>query len=826
MGGMRSIGYAWRTLRRAPLFSAAVVLTLTVGIGAATAIFTVVNAVLLRPLPYGHPEQLIGAWHDLPPLSLSHVEQTLGTYYTYKRFAHSIQDIAEYQTGTASLTDPDGHFEPQRIDVAWSTANLFPVLEVPALIGRTFSDAEDVPKGRDVVVLSEGLWRSRFGGDRSVIGKSLVANGVTRQIIGVMPARFHFPSAETQLWLPSQLDPNTPFPGGFSYDAIARLKPGMTVDAAQRDFASVLPRVVELYPNLAPGVTTKMMLDQGKPVPRLVPLRDDVVGDISRTLWIVAAAAVLVLLVTCANVANLLLVRADGRHRELAVRSALGAERIQVLAHFFTESGLLAAVSSVLALGAAYVATTVLVRAAPTEIPRLAEIHVDASTIVFTFVVAVLVAIACAAIPAMRFLRGDAFAGLREGGRTGTASGSRQRARHVLVAAQMAFALVVLAASGLLFRSFQRLHAVKPGFNPEGVATLWVSLPTARYAKDSAVARFYTQLNDRVAQLPGVQFAGITSRVPLVGNGSNWDPFYVDGDETYAKSIPPMQMYTTVGGDYFKAIGLPLLAGRTFDRLDSPNDADAAVISQATAKMFFHDSTGRSAIGKRFHSLPNGVSHTIIGVVGSARDTSLSVAPTAAVYFPEAVGADTLEAGVRRTMAVVVRTRGDLSAMTRAMQSVVHELDPTLPTFDVKTMPRVLAASIARLSFTMIVLGTAAAVTLLLGVVGLYGVIAYVVTLRTRELGVRIALGAQPRSVMMMVTRQGLTLSAAGVVVGIVLVLLVARFLRSLLFEVAPSDPVTLIGSSLVLIVFAAIASWIPARRASRVNPIEALRAD
>ena len=826
MGGLRSIGYAWRTLRRAPVFSAAVVLTLTVGIGAAAAIFTLVNAVLLRPLPYGHPKQLVGAWHDLPPLSMTHAQQTLGTYFTYKRFAHSIQDIAEYQTGSASLTDPDGRFEPERIDVAWSTANLFPLLQVPALMGRTFSEAEDVPHGPNVVVLSEGLWRSRFGADRAIIGKSIMLSGLSRQIVGVMPATFRFPSADTKIWLPSELDANTPIPGGFSYDAIARLKPGMSIEAAERDFAGVLPRILEIFPNVAPGVTTKMLLDQGKPVPRLVPLRDDVVGDISRTLWIVAAAAVLVLLVTCANVANLLLVRADGRHRELAVRSALGAERIQVLAHFFTESGLLAAVSSVLALGAAYVATRVLVSAGPAEIPRLAEIHVDGSTVAFTFIVAVLVAIACAAIPAMRFLRGDAFAGLREGGRTGTAGGARQRARHVLVAAQMAFALVVLAVSGLLFRSFERLHAVKPGFSPDGVATLWVSLPSAKYKSDSLVARFYTQLNDRVAQLPGVQSAGITSRVPLEGNGSNWDPFYVNGDETYAKSIPPLQMYTTVGGEYFKAIGIPLLAGRTFGRLDEPNVGSEAVISQATAKMFFHDSTGRSAIGKQFHTLPNGPSHTIVGVVASARDTSLSSAPTPAVYFPEAVQLDTLDGSVRRTMAIVVRTSGDLAAMTRAMQGVVHDLDPTLPTFDVKTMRAVMASSTARLSFTMIVLGVAAAVTLLLGVVGLYGVIAYVVTLRTRELGVRIALGAQPRSVMVMVTRQGLALSLTGVVVGIAIVLLVARFLRSLLFEVAPSDPLTLLGASSMLILFAAIASWIPARRASRVNPIEALRAD
>ncbi|HEX4682911.1 MAG TPA: ABC transporter permease, partial [Gemmatimonadaceae bacterium] len=495
MPSFRSLGYAWRSLRRAPVFTAAVVLTLTIGIGAATTIFTVVDAVLLRPLPYGEPDRLVGAWHDMPALSMTHAQQTEGTYFTYKRFAHSIDDIAEYDDGSVSVTDPDARVEPQRMTVAWSTANLFSVLRVNPILGRTYSAAEDAPKGPDVVVLSEGLWRTRFGGVRNVIGKRLVVSATPYEIIGVMPASFRFPDAATKLWMPRQLDPNDLFPGGFSHEAVARLKPGVTIAAADRDFASVLPRVVEIFPNLAPGVPTRMLLDQARPVPRLIPLRDDLVGDIARTLWIVAATAALVLLVTCANVANLLLVRADGRHRELTVRAALGAGRAQVLAHFFTESALLAAVSSVLAIGAAWFGVRLLVNAGPAEIPRLTEITVDWTSVAFTVVVAIAVAAACSIIPAVRFLRSDALAGLREGGRGGTVGSSRQRARSLLVTAQMAFALVVLAASGLLFRSFQRLHAVRPGFNPDGVATFWVSLPTARYPNDSAVVRFYSNLS-------------------------------------------------------------------------------------------------------------------------------------------------------------------------------------------------------------------------------------------------------------------------------------------------------------------------------------------
>jgi predicted permease len=820
------LSHAWRSLRRAPLFSVTVVLALTLGIGSAAAIFAIVNAVLLRPLPYGHPDRLVGAWHDLPPISLLHANQTAGTYRTYKKFATSIAGIGLYNDGSANVTDPDGRADPERMTTASVTVEVIPLLEVSPILGRTFSEAEDAPKGPNVALISEGLWRSRFGGTRDVIGKKLVVYGRSTEIIGVMPSSFRFPSANTQLWLPQQIDPNAPYPGGFNHAGIARLKPGVTIDAAQRDFANVLPRIVDVSPMLAPGITTRVLLDQAKPVPRLIPMRDDLVGDVARTLWIVAATAGLVLLVTCANVANLLLVRADARHRELSVRAALGAGRGRIMTHFFTESALLAAISSILGIAVAYVAIRLLVAAGPAEIPRLAEVHVDATVIVFTLVVAALVAVACSAIPAIRFMRGDALSGLRDGGRGGTAGGHRQRARSALVAAQMAFALVVLAASGLLLRSFKHLHAVRPGFTPDGVATLWLALPASRYANDTSVVRFYLQLTERTAQLPMVTAAGVASGVPLQPNGINQDPFYVEGDAGTATKIPPLEIYRTVDAGYFKTLGIPLLAGRMFDRIDRQR-GDEAIISSETSIRFFHDSTGRAAIGKRFRELPSGAWNTVIGVVGSVRDTSLQAGPTRAVYYPQSVGKDTtVRDAPARTMALVARTTGDVAVTTRAMQSLVRELDPTLPTFRVASLRDVTEASIARLSFTLTVLGVAAAVTLILGIVGLYGVIAYVVTLRTRELGVRIALGAQPRAVATMVTRQGLVLSGVGIAIGLALIVIVARFLRSFLYEVAPTDPVTLGGAAGTLIAFALLASWIPARRAARVDPTEALRAD
>ncbi|HZI83577.1 MAG TPA: ABC transporter permease, partial [Casimicrobiaceae bacterium] len=382
----QSVTYAGRSLARAPLFSIAVILTLTIGIGAASAIFAVVNAVLLRPLPYEQPDRLIGVWFDMAPINLFHVQQTAGTYRTFKQFARSVEGIAAYQDGSLNVADPDNRAEPARASVAWLTANTIPLLGVRPTAGRSFSEAEDQPKAAPVAVISERLWKRRFAGERPPLGKKLVIAGTLTEIIGVMPDRFRFPNAGTDIWLPLQLNPNDPYPGGFNYSTFARLKPGFTLDAARRDFDSALPRAVDVAPNMAPGVSMKMVFEQAKPVNRLVPMRDDVIGDAGRTLWMVAATALLVLLVTCANVANLLLVRADARHRELAVRSALGAGRARVLAHFLTEAGVLATVSAILGIGTAVVATRLLVNAGPSAIPRLSEVAVNGTVVVFTLV--------------------------------------------------------------------------------------------------------------------------------------------------------------------------------------------------------------------------------------------------------------------------------------------------------------------------------------------------------------------------------------------------------------------------------------------------------
>ena len=816
---------AWRSLRRAPAFTITATATLVLGVGAAVAMFALVNGVLLRPLPYADPDRLVGAWHDMPGVSMPKANLTAGLYYTYRENARSLAGIGVYQDGAVNVSDPRGGAEPQRIDAAWITESVLPVLGVRPLVGRNFTEAEDLPDAPRVVLVSEGMWRSRFGGDPGIVGRTIEVSGNSYEIVGVMPERFRFPMAATQLWLPIRLDPNDPYPGGFNYTAVARLAPGMTEEAAERDLAAVMPRVLERAPNLAPGVSMQMVLEQAKPRPFLVPLKEDVIGGIARTLWIVAAAAGVVLLVACANVTNLILVRADARQRELAVREALGAGRGRVLAHFLAESVVLAGLAGLAGLALAAATIRALVRAGPVEIPRLAEVSIDGTTIAFALAVSAAVALVCSVIPALRLGGVHLADSLREGGRGGTAGRVRQRVRSALVATQIALALVALASSGLLIRTFQRLNEVRPGFEPEGVATFWMSLPGARYPNDTTVARFYTQLVDRVEALPGVQSVAITSRLPLVRRGMSMDPFYPEGDPAYERSIPPLQLYATVNGDYFRTMGIPLLAGRTFDRLDVQR-YDEAVISQATAVQFWKDSTGRAAIGKRFRELPQGAWYTVVGVVGNARDTSLAAAAAQAVYYPQVPPAADENGNVRNQMALVVRTSGDTRALLRPVQRAVRELDPTLPVFDIRAMSAVFRDSMAQLSFTILVLGAAGLVTLVLGAIGLYGVMAYVVTLRTRELGLRIALGASPGSVAAMLTRQGVVLTAFGIAGGLVLFALVARFLRTLLYGVAPTDSLTLIGASLLLVVTAAVASWVPARRTSRLDPADVLRAE
>ena len=819
----QDLRYAVRSLRRSPAFTATAVVTLGIGIGAAVAIFAIVNSVLLRPLPYKNPDRLVGAWHDFPPLGMTHGQQAAITYFTYQAQAHTIEGIGVYDVSAVNVGFEASTAAPQRVTTALFSASMFTVLGVSPIRGHVFTESDDRPGAAPVMLISDGMWRAQFGGDPRIIGRTLDVNGVSREIVGVMPPGFRFPSAEIEIWIPLGLDPANPPGNGFKYNSVARLKPGMTVADAQRDFTAVLPRVVGSFPNFVRGITTRMMMEQVRPKPVLTLFHDDLTGGIAGTLWMMAGAAGLLLLVACVNVANLTLVRVDARQRELAVREALGAGRARVMRYYFSESAVVASAAGLLGLAAAWISVRTLVAMGPADIPRLAEVGIDSTAVLVAVAITACAAVACSLIPSLRI--GSGSLALREGARGGTAGRRQHRLRGALVVAQIALSLVVLAGSGLLLRSFERLHAVRPGFDPEQVATFWMSLPRSRYKDDSAVVHFYSNLIDRVAQLPGVRSVAVTSRLPLASRGLNPNPLYPEDDPSYATKLPPLQIFTSIGGEYFRTMGIPLLAGKVFDHMDTQREGDA-IISSRTAKFFWQDPTGAAALGKRFRALPTGRWFTVIGVVGDTRDTTLAAPPSPTVYFPQAVRQDPTIQRPAPTMALVVRTSGEPASIVPAVQRVVREIDPTLPVFDVRGMTEALRASTARLAFTILILGGAAVVTLILGAVGLYGVMAYLVTLRRRELGIRIALGASPRAVAAATTRQGIALTSVGMAGGLVLFAVAARFIRAFLFGVAPWDPLTMASAAFVLLAMSIIASWFPARRAGRVDPAEALRAE
>lgn len=832
MAGRRAFAlplrYAWRSLRRAPVFTMTAALTLALGVGATTAIFSVVNAVLLRPLPYDDADRLVAIGHTAPGVKLTEVGHSLGTYFTYRKLATAFDQIGLYKGLSASLADPTGRAEPERLNVAYITPSVLPALRVSPIRGRRFQEEEGIPGGVPVVLLADDFWRRRFGGDPTIVGKAIQMDGRATEVIGVMPPSFHFPDSRTEAWLPLRLNPAQEQAGGFDYSGIARLRSGATAASGLADIRQAFQRLPELYPTLAPGMAMRAVIENARIQPTLVPLRDVVVGSFGPVLWVVAATAGLVLLVACANIANLLLVRAEGRQKELTVRSALGAGHGQVLAHFFAEGVVLALLGGVIGTALAVVSVRLLVQYGPAELPRLNEVRVDLVALAFAALASLVAALLATLFPAFRQGKVNLGAMLREGGRSGTAGRQRQRTRGALVSAQVALALVLLSASGLLARSVLRLKAVRPGFDAANVLTLRVDLPRATYPKPSDAVRFFSQLVDRVATIPGVRAVSVTSKAPLLVEGANLNPIAREDRPPGPNELPALATFIRAGNTYFQAMGIPMVAGRSFGSMTEAQSPFEVVISRKLAREQWGDSTGASVIGARVKAL-SGTVYTVIGVAETVLDSSLAAPPTAQVYFPVVpaadTGADNDLIGVGE-MSLVVRTTGDPNALVPAVRREVAALDRTLPIFNLRAMDDVVASSFARLSFTLMVLAVAAGATLFLGAVGLYGVVAYVVSLRTKEIGVRIALGAPPRAVGRLIARQGVVLAMAGAAVGLVLFGLLARLLRSFLFEVSPVDPLTLGLVTTVLILVAAGASWLPARRAARIDPVEAMRSE
>jgi predicted permease len=822
MSLLSEIRPALRRLARTPGFTTISILTLALGIAGTTAAFSVVNAVLIRPLPYRDPERLVQLWHAAPGVGMTQIEQSDASYVQYRdKATRSFESVASYQFSAANLT---GGQEPERVSSSNVTASFLPTLGVRPALGRNFSDDEDRPGGPAVVILSDPLWKRRYGGAQAIIGQTIQVDGTAREVVGVMPAGFGFPEATTELWLPMAIDRAHLNTGSFNRNAIGRLRPGVTIAAAEAEMKPLIDRL----PDDVPGMMTRAMFEQAKIQAMLHPLRDDVIGDIRPILFTVLGTVAFVLLIACANVANLFLVRAEARTKEVAVRSALGAAPRSIVTLYLGESLVLAAAGAALGVALAYGALRLLLRLAPTGLPRASEIAIDGTSLGVAVAIAIVTGLFFSAIPFIRAGKAELTPMLRDGSRGSTSGRERQKVRNAFVVAQVALALVLLVGSGLLARSFQRMRAVDPGFTADNVLTLRLSIPEVTYRSVGDIARFTNELLTRLAAVPGVQAAASTTKLPLAEAGQSHNGAWVE-DNPVKDGLPTIHSTAEVSQDYFRAMNIPIIEGRTFRDNGSDRPSHEMIVAKSFAKHFWPNG---SAIGKRAKTGgPDAAWSTIVGVVGDVHDEALTKPVDEMIYLPvvnviQPTPAQPDSIVASNTFTLTIRTAGDPLAVLPALRREIWAMDRNLPLVNVRPLSVVVSSAMARTTFTLIMIGAAAGIALLLGAIGIYGVISYMVSLRTREIGVRMALGAQADQVRRMVVRQGMVLAVIGAGIGLAGALALSRLISSLLYGVAPDDPLTLGAVTVTLLVIAAIASWVPAMRAARIDPIEALRAE
>jgi putative ABC transport system permease protein len=808
-----------RRLLRAPLFASVAVLTLGLGIGANAAIFSVVNGVLLKPLPYRDAERLVGVWHSAPGMNIAVMNQSPATYLTYRDEGRVLEDIGLWDNTSVSVT---GSGEPERIEALLVSDGTLGVLDVQPVLGRRFTKEDDSPGRPGRVMLTHGYWQRKLGGDPGVLGRPLVVDGTSREIIGVLPATFKFLNSAPQILLPFQLDRTKVFIGNFSYQAIGRLKPGATIAQANADIARMLPLVIERFP--LPTGFTKQMFDEIRMAPNVRPLSVDVIGDVGRTLWVLLGTVGLVLLIACANVANLFLVRAEGRQQELAIHAALGASRSRIGWELLSESLMLGLLGGAVGLLLAEAGIRVLVAVAPQGLPRLDEIRIDPAVLGFTAALSVIAGLLFGLLPVLKLANPHLATALKEGGRASSDGRSRHRARNTLVVAEIALAVVLLVGSGLMVRTFQAMRRVDPGFtNPGQVLTLRVSIPESLIADKEQTARTFEQIAHRIEQIAGVTAVGLSSSVTMDGHDSN-DPIFVEDAPGPGGRLPPLRRFKWIGEHYFEAMGNRLIAGRPISWNDVYTRAEVVVVTENFAREYWKEPA--AALGRRITQNPKNPWRTIVGVVADARDDGVAQPAPAIMYWPMMM-ADFWDQPVRveRTMGYVVRTeRAGSPTLLKEIQQAVWSVNANLPVASVRTLNELRAESMAQTSFMLVMLAIAAGVALLLGVVGIYGVISYVATGRTREIGIRIALGAERRDVTGLFLRQGLLLAAAGIAAGVVASAGLTRVMSALLFGVSAMDPLTYAAVSAGLAATALLASYIPAARAARVDPAVALR--
>jgi predicted permease len=795
---------ALRRLRRAPGFTFAAVVCLALGIGANTAIFSVINAVLLRPLPYPRADRVMMVWEARDADRVSRNNVAAYNFFPWKRESGVFERLAAVYDTRVGIT---GHGEPLQVPVEYASADLFPMLGMRPTLGRTYTAEEDLPGAAPVVVLSHGLWQRRFGGARDVIGRRLELDGVPHTVIGVLPAGAGIVGRpETpEVWAPLALDPTQDYHGvsGRYLIAIGRLKDGVSRERAQASLTAIARRLEEQFPEYNTGWGVN-----------LVPVAEDVTGHLRRPLLLLAGVVGLVLLIACANVANLQLAQATARRREIAVRAALGAGRGRVARQFLAESALLGLAGGAGGVLLALWLTAALAARAEAGIPRLGDVSVDAATLGFTLLVSLAAGIGFGLIPALHAGRADLQAVLKDGGRSGTPGGNR--ARGMLVATQVALSLMLLVGAGLLLKSFARLQQVELGFDAERLLTARISLPESRYAAPAQQAAFFDALVEGVGALPGVSAAGTVSWLPLSGLRSATD-LWIEGRPIPPPDERPGAHVQAVTPDYFRAMGIPLREGRTFAASDGATRPKAVVVSRSFAERYL---AGEPVLGRRL-AMPWGdtLRGTIVGVVGDVRHAGVDSLPHPTLYWAEAQWP-------WNAMTLVVRTNGDPGGLAPSVIAEIHAIDPELPVADVRPMQAYLGDTLARRRFTMTLLAGFAATALALTAVGLYGVMAYSVAQRTRELGIRLALGASRRRVLTAELRRALVVMGAGVVAGLAGAAAFTRVLDALLFGVSATDPAVF---ALIVALLAAVglaASWIPARRATRVDPMVALRTD
>ena len=811
-----------RRLSHAPLFTAITLITLAAGVGGNTVVFSVLESVLLKPLPYPRAAELIGVWHTAPGINITDLNMAPSNYFIYREQNQTFQDIGAYDTTRVNLT---GLAEAERLDALNVTDGTLPLLGIPPLLGRTFTHQDDSPGSPDTVIFTYGFWRKKFAGSPSAIGQTIILDGTPRQIISVLPPRFQFlDETDLAVILPFKWDRNKTHLGNFSYEALARLKPGVTIKQANADIARMLPLVTRTFP-APPGFSAKLF-DDARIGPNLRPLKNDVVGDVGSMLWVLMGSIGLVLLIACANVANLLLVRVEGRRQELAVRSALGAGPYRIAAELFLESVILGLLGSAVGLGLAYAALRVLVAIAPAGIPRINEIGIDGPVLLFTFAIAILASIFFGSIPVFKYAGVRLSTGIREGGRANSQSREQHRVRSVLVVVQVALALVLLICSGLMIRTFRALNHVNPGFSdPASMQTFGISLPDNQVKDDESVVRTFEEMRSKIASIPGVSAVTLSTAFPMDGRSSA-DVLFAEDHPLPEGQIPPIRRMIYVIPGFFSADGTPLVAGRDFTWTDLYQKLPVAIISENFAREYWDSPS--AALGKRIRIASTDDWREIIGVAANVYMDGVNKKTPSAVYWPTVrVNFEGEKRSVASYIVFGIRSsRAGTESFLKEVREAVWAVNRNLPLSRVNTLGFYYRQSMARTSFTLIMLAVAGAMALLLGVVGIYGVIAYSVSQRTREIGVRMALGAQTQSLTAMFVRHGLILTGIGIVFGLTAASIVMRLMSSLLFRVNPVDPLTYAAVTLGLIATAFIASYLPSRRAATVDPVDALRAE